>query len=74
VFFQNRCQIGGRLRRKTEAKMTTPPIPMHREGSMHRVVSEYKVPENELSNIKVFIRARPLEDGSAPGEFISIGI
>jgi hypothetical protein len=54
--------------------MITPTIPMHREGSIHRVVSEYKVPENELSNIKVYIRARPLEDGSAPGEFITIGI
>ena len=39
---------------------------------MHRVVSEYNIAENANSNIRVYIRARPLEDGSTPGDFLAI--
>ena len=40
---------------------------------IHRVVSEYKLPDNAQSNIKVYVRARPLEDRAIPGDFISTG-
>jgi Kinesin motor domain len=39
----------------------------------HRVVSEYKLPDNPQSNIRVFVRVRPLEDGNALGDFIKRG-
>ena len=39
----------------------------------HRVVSEYKLPENTQSNIRVYVRARPLEDGKVPEDFLTIG-
>ena len=38
----------------------------------HRVVSEYKLPDNPQSNIRVYVRARPLENGIEPGDFITI--
>ena len=37
----------------------------------HRVVSEY-THDNANSNIKVFIRARPCEDDSSPGDFLAV--
>lgn len=39
---------------------------------LHRIVSEYKIPDNSQSNIRVFIRARPLEDGTEPSDFLSL--
>jgi hypothetical protein len=39
---------------------------------MHRVVSEYKL-SNVESNIKVYVRARPLEDGTVPEDFLTVG-
>lgn len=41
--------------------------------AMHRVVTEYTaVDGGGGSNIKVFIRARPVEDESDPSEFINL--
>lgn len=42
-------------------------------AQMHRVVSEYKLPDNAQSNIRVYVRARPLEDNAESGEFMTIG-
>ena len=40
---------------------------------MHRVVSEYKIGENSNSHIRVYIRARPLEDGTiTPSDFLQV--
>lgn len=39
----------------------------------HRVVSEYKLPDNAQSNIRVYVRVRPPEDGQTPGDFITVG-
>eukprot|EP01031_Cornospumella_fuschlensis_P024705 gene24705-29855_t len=39
---------------------------------MHRVVTEYTTTENNSTNIRVFIRARPTEDDSDPAEFIQL--
>lgn len=38
--------------------------------AMHKVVSEYTAVEGSGSNIRVFIRARPLEDESESTDFI----
>eukprot|EP00981_Chlorochromonas_danica_P004578 scaffold912_cov187-Ochromonas_danica.AAC.56 len=40
--------------------------------AMHKVVTEYTAVEGSASNIRVFIRARPVEDESDPSEFIHI--
>ena len=37
---------------------------------MHRVVSDYTPDENISSNIKVFVRARPLEEDGIVSDFI----
>jgi len=38
----------------------------------HRVVSEYAMADNANSNIRVYIRARPCEDESEPGDFLQV--
>jgi hypothetical protein len=42
-------------------------------AAMHRVVSEYEVIETKSSNIRVFVRARPLENDAEPGDFLQPG-
>ena len=39
---------------------------------MHRVVTNYTPVEGTGSNINVFVRARPVEDGSDPNEVLQI--
>ena len=39
---------------------------------LHRVVSEYAHDTTSNSNIRVYIRARPCEDGSVPGDFLAV--
>ena len=39
---------------------------------MHEVVTEYTRVESSVTNVNVFVRARPLEGGIQPSDFISI--
>jgi hypothetical protein len=41
---------------------------------MHRVVSEYEVVDTKSSNIRVFVRARPLDNDADPGDFLQVGV
>ena len=39
---------------------------------MHRVVTNYTPVDGTGSNINVFVRARPVDDGSDPADFLTI--
>lgn len=39
---------------------------------MHKVVTEYTRVDEASSNVKVFVRARPLEDNAQPSDFITV--